>query len=108
MEITTSKISLNYESLIENYEAGLSTQLRNFKSGPDFLETWVHDSDHGRSMIGIFEAAKDAGVEELGLEVGFQVAGAMNFSSLGSELKRLGEVRIGTSQNGTQITVRFC
>ena len=108
METTTTKISLNYESLVASYEEGLSTQLRSFKSGPDFLETWVHDSDHGRSMIGIFEAAKDAGLEELGLNVGFRVGQGMNFTSFGAELRRLGEVRIGTSQNGTLITVRFC
>jgi hypothetical protein len=107
MEITTARISLNYETLVENYQRGLSTQLRSFKPGPDFLETWVHDSDHYRSVLGIFEAAKDAGVEELGLEVGFGSSQALNFSSLGSELKHLGEVRIGTSENGTRITVFF-
>lgn len=107
MQITTRRFTLNYESLVENYESGLSTQLRGFKSGPDFLETWVHDSDPRRSVLGIFEAAKDAGLEELALELAFDTVSSLNVSSLGTELRQLGEVRIGTSPDGTRITVAF-
>ncbi len=107
MQITTRRFQLNYESLVENYETGLSTQLRNFKSGPDFLETWVHDADPRRSVLGIFEAAKDAGVEELGLDLGFGAIGQFNVSTLGNELRELGEVRIATTESGARITVSF-
>jgi hypothetical protein len=108
MQITTRRYSLNYESLVEGYEQGLSTQLRGFKSGPDFLETWVYDSDPRRSVLGIFEAAKDAGIEELGLEVGFSSLGELNVSGLSAELRAFGEVRIATSAEGARITVSFC
>jgi hypothetical protein len=108
MESTTRQLSLNYETLVEGYQQGLSTQLRGFKSGPDFLETWVHDSDPRRSILGIFEAAKDAGLERLELQLGFDSIKQMNVSALGTELKTFGEVRIGTSDEGARITVRFC
>lgn len=107
METTTRRISLNYESLVENYETGLSTQLRNFKSGPDFLETWVYDSDPRRSVVGIFEAAKDAGLDELGLDLTFGSLGDVNVSILSSELRTFGEVRVATSPEGARITVNF-
>lgn len=107
MEITTRRISLNYESLVENYETGLSTQLRSFKSGPEFLETWVYDSDPRRSVVGIFEAAKDAGLDELGLELNFRSLGDLNVSALSTELRAFGEVRVATSPDGARITVNF-
>jgi hypothetical protein len=107
MEITTRRITLNYQSLVEEYQAGLSTQLRGFRTGPDFLETWVYDSDPRRSVVGIFEAAKDAGVEELGLDLGFNILNELNVSSLSAELRGFGEVRIATSSQGTRITVDF-
>ena len=108
MEIITKCLTLNYESLVENYQTGLSTQLRSFKSGPAFLEAWVYDTDPRRSVIGIFEAAKEAGLEEIGLDVGFSSLGELNISALGIELRTFGEVRIATSALGTRITVNFC
>ncbi len=107
MEITTRRIRLNYETLVESYEAGLSTQLRSFKSGPDFLEAWVYDTDPRRSVVGIFEAAKDAGLDELGLDLTFESLGDLNVSALTAELRAFGEVRVATSPEGTRLTVNF-
>jgi len=107
MQTTTGRFQLNYESLVENYETGLSTQLRNFKSGPEFLETWVHDTDPRRSVLGIFEAAREAGVEELKLDLGPNSIDKLNVSSLGDELRELGQVRITTTVDGAHITVSF-
>jgi hypothetical protein len=98
---------IHYEELVQNYCDGLFTKLRNFVPGPPFLETWVHDEDHSRSLYGIFEAAESAGLESLEVAVKAETAKSIEMIRLEGELSRLGKVEIKKAEVGFHITVRF-
>lgn len=98
---------IHYEELVQNYCDGLFTKLRNFVPGPPFLETWVHDEDHSRSIYGIFEAAESAGLEELEVTVKAETASSIEMIRLEGELSRLGKVEIKKVEAGLHLIVRF-
>lgn len=98
---------IHYEELVQSYCDGLFTKLRNFVPGPPFLETWVHDEDHSRSIYGIFEAAESAGLEELEVRVKAETAKSIEIIRLEGELSRLGKVAIKNVDDGVQISMRF-
>lgn len=58
---------LEYEDLLRAYDASLITVLRGFTAGVPFLATWVPEEDHAFSILGVFEAASDAGQPQLSL-----------------------------------------
>ncbi|MEK7691252.1 MAG: hypothetical protein AAB425_09545, partial [Bdellovibrionota bacterium] len=64
--------------------------LRNFKTGPDFLETWVHDEDPNVSIFGILEAANCANVTSLRLRIGPNSMAKINRTRLNSEIAKIG------------------
>ncbi len=98
---------IQYEELVQNYCDGLFTKLRNFVPGPPFLETWVHDEDHSRSIYGIFEAAEGAGLDDLQVTVKAETAKDIEMIRLEGELSRLGKVEIKPATGGFLLTVRF-
>ena len=53
-------VSLEYDALARAYVDNLHTALRHFSQGPEFLDGWAHDEDHGRSLLNMFEAAREA------------------------------------------------
>lgn len=100
-------MTLTYDELVKNYWDGLFNKLRNFTGGPNFLETWVHDEDHTRSIQGLFEAAASAGQKNLALHVGAETSKELNMSELEKELGLLGKVQIDRPNQETRITVQF-
>ncbi|MBI4405541.1 MAG: hypothetical protein HY537_15370 [Deltaproteobacteria bacterium] len=87
---------LDYEALVKAYYQNLHTTLRNFRAGPPFLESWVHDEDHNRSILGIFEAAASAGVHTLTVKVGTSLAAQLDQPWLKENLAAFGNVHMQT------------
>ena len=56
---------VDYDQLVSEYNASLTTVLRGFRTGPEFLEIWVPDEDDIRGILNIVEAAADAGMEAI-------------------------------------------
>lgn len=100
-------MTFDYDELVKNYWDGLFSRLRNFTGGPAFLETWVHDEDHTRSILGLFEAAEASGQTQITLRVGPTTAPLLKISEIRQELSSLGIVKIEQPENEVQITVSF-
>lgn len=88
--------TLNYCDLIKAYYEGLHTKLRNFSVGPDFLETWVHDENHSRSVLGILEAALQAKIDMLTVQIGEEFADEIDVDWIQKKLGR--EAKLSTEK----------
>jgi hypothetical protein len=98
---------LNYDELAKEYVERLFSTLRNFTPGPPFLDTWVHDENHERSIYGIFEAAENAKLNSLSLVISQSVCQQVNLSHLNQELSQLGHVSVVTDGAQTKIEMEF-
>lgn len=99
--------SLDYDELTRAYLDNLHTALRNFSPGPPFLEGWAHDDDPARSLLGMFEAARDAGVETLTVRVGRDTLQALDRGWLDAELRTLGALDTAPQAEGMAFRVDF-
>ncbi len=79
---TGEPMQLNYQDLVVGYYDNLNNNLRNFKGGPGFLETWVHDEDHNRSLLEIFDLAREHGVDSLKITLSSDVTTELNLDWL--------------------------
>lgn len=94
---------LDYEGVLEAYQASLITVLRGFSAGVPFLETWVPDEDHGYSLLGIFEAARESGLPGLDVQLTTE-----RLESIGSERLLALLAELGTvSLSGGRLSVSF-
>ena len=101
------KEELKYESLVKAYYANLHQTLRSFKSGPSYLETWVHDEDHSRSIIGIFEACYESKVESLTLLVGREYSDGLDRIWLKEQLSEFGSSTLEETPSGMKVSLVF-
>lgn len=79
-------MKIQYQELINDYYENLNTNLRNFRGGPGFLESWVHDEDHTRSLLGIFDLAAENKIDEVQILLSPDVMGSVDFSLLSNEI----------------------
>lgn len=100
-------MTVDYDALVKNYYEGLFNKLRNFTPGPEFLDTWVHDENHERSIYGIFEAAESAKLPSLSLTVNKAILATLNVPSLKQDLSRLGVVTLSEKEEQTQFNMEF-
>jgi len=73
---------LNYQELVSDYYDNLNNNLRNFKGGPGFLETWVHDEDHNRSLLEILDLAHAHGIADLTIRLPNDVTSTLDMTWL--------------------------
>ncbi len=85
---------LNYHELVTGYYDNLNNNLRNFKGGPGFLETWVHDEDHNRSLLEILDLAHSHGVTGLKIHLPKDVVGTLNLDWLRKNASEYGSVEL--------------
>lgn len=99
--------SVDYEELVKNYYDNLNTTLRKFSPGPDFLETWVHDEDHNKSLLGIFESAEEAGVPVLTVAISRNLIDKIKREWLTDQLKTMGKVQWEELPERVKLEVHF-
>lgn len=85
---------LNYQELVNGYYDNLNNNLRNFKGGPGFLETWVHDEDHNRSLLEILDLAHSHGIESLNIHLPPTVASTINLDWLRRNASEFGSLEL--------------
>ena len=85
---------LNYQELVAGYYDNLNNNLRNFKGGPGFLETWVHDEDHNRSLLEILDLAHENAIEELSIQLTQDVIQTLNLDWLKRSASSFGSVEL--------------
>ena len=98
---------LYYDKLVNDYVENLHTNLRNFKQGPDFLDTWVHDEDHTKSIFGVFESAAEAKLNDLTLVVSSSIAKGLNVPCIETETKKIGKLTIVSGGSETTLSMEF-
>ncbi|MGH9329193.1 MAG: hypothetical protein ACRD09_02020 [Vicinamibacterales bacterium] len=98
---------VDYDALAGAYVDNLHTALRNFSQGPAFLEGWAHDEDHVRSLVNMFEAARDAGLAGLEVKVGPGTLARLDRGGLEVQLRELGRLRTRPEADGTAFRVDF-
>ena len=103
----SNALLLDYDALARAYVDNLHTALRNFSQGPAFLEGWAHDEDHARSLVNMFDAARDAGLAGLEVKVGPDTLAGLDRAGLEVELRGLGTLRTRPDAEGTAFRVDF-
>lgn len=88
-------MKINYSDLVKAYYENLNENLRHFRGGPGFLETWVHDEDHSRSLLAILDLAHGEGIEELEITLPQDIA--FSFEWLRRETVSLGQLELKNS-----------
>src|SRR5262245_33802203 len=83
---------LNYQELVSGYYDNLNNNLRNFKGGPGFLETWVHDEDHNRSLLEILDLAHSHGIDNLNIKLPSDVIRTVNLDWLRRNANEFGSL----------------
>ncbi len=96
---------IEYERLVGDYKNNLMTTLRNHSAGADYLETWVPDDDHLKSLVNMIEAAQAHGEDRIEIAVGPQIAAALDAPALIDTAAKLGTVAITPRSNGLLIGV---
>lgn len=85
---------LDYQELVNGYYDNLNNNLRNFKGGPGFLETWVHDEDHNRSLLEILDLAHSHGIERLNIQLPATVTSTINLDWLKRNASEFGSLEL--------------
>lgn len=85
---------LNYRELVDAYYDNLNNNLRNFRGGPGFLEPWVHDEDHNRSLLEILDLAKSSGVQNLAIQLTPTISSSLNLDWLKHQARTYGSVEL--------------
>src|ERR1700730_18580384 len=86
--------TLNYQELVTGYYENLNNNLRNFKGAPGFLETWVHDEDHNRSLLEILDLAHSHGISTLHIRLSAAVADTINLEWLRKNASEYGSLEL--------------
>ena len=64
-----SSIDELHRKLVSSYMEGLMSKLRGFGPEESFLDMWVPDSDHGKSILNMIESASMHGLSTLTIEI---------------------------------------
>lgn len=88
-------MKINYSELVSAYYENLNENLRHFRGGPGFLETWVHDEDHARSLLAILDLAHADGVGELEITLPQDISFSLEW--LRKEAASLGRIELNGS-----------
>ena len=98
---------IEYEKLAEDYVNGLLTKLRNFSSGADFLEMWVHDEDDAMSLFNMVESAAQYGLKDLSILITRETYEKLKPESFLKTLESLGKAEFRKQGGGMLLEIKF-
>lgn len=98
---------IDYGALVASYNESLTTVLRGFKPEVDFLETWVHDEDHTRSILSIIESAQEAGVPRVKIFVEAEIVQELDLQRLQTMVNNLGTLKTESNGAGSYLSIHF-
>ena len=96
----SSKGVIEYAELVSEYENNLITNLRSFGVNLDFLELWVPDADVVRSLLNLFEAARESGRNALQVRMTGLDCQGIDRAALRGALYALGTVSVADQPEG--------
>ena len=100
---------ISYEELRQTYERSLTTVLRGFRSMEqhEFLETWVPDDDHGRSLLNLIESAKDRGLPGLIVTLGPEIQRQLDLARLVDEVGSIARIQIKQGKDLAELQIEM-
>jgi len=101
------RCEVDYERLAEEYKESLTTVLRGFKAGAEFLETWVPDEDDLQSILNILEAAEVDGLGKISVYIGSDTLRNLDLRKLEEFAAKVGAVKIEANGEGINLNVSF-
>src|SRR3989338_4243077 len=101
------RCEVDYERLAEEYKESLTTVLRGFKAGAEFLETWVPDEDDLQSILNILEAAEVDGLGKISVYIGSDTLRNLDLRKLAEFAAKVGAVKIEANGEGINLNVSF-
>lgn len=104
-----SAVSISYEDLVETYHRNLTAVLRGFRSlvQYEFLDTWVPDDDPVRSILNLAEAAAEADVPAVAVQVGRKTLATLDVARLTAELSAIAQTSLRQTEDGLEVSIRF-
>lgn len=85
---------INYENLITEYNESIANVLRGFRPKYDFLESWVPDANHNRSIVNLVESAQSFGVAQIKLKVTRATLTQIDLPALKGVLESMGRLEV--------------
>lgn len=98
---------LDYVTLVSQYEDRLTSMERGFQMDHDFLDLWVPDENHNKSLYYLFESAALRNQKGLSLVLTPEVIASIDGAGLVESLKGLGSVSIETTPEKSVVTMDF-
>ena len=98
---------LNYVELLAQYEDRLVSMERGFQLDYEFLDLWVPDESHNKSIYYLFESAALRGQKGLALNISPEILSSLDGDGLIESLKALGGVSVQKNPDGSVLTVSF-
>ncbi len=95
---------VDYDDVMSRYQDSLNTMLRGFRGGARFLENWVHDPEHSKSILNMIEAARTDGLGDVTILLGAPTLAAVDLGHLRSLAAPLGAVE--TTPSGTSLAFK--
>lgn len=100
-----NKIVLNYDELVKAYWENLTTTLRGFRPGAEFLDMWVPDEEPIRSITNLLEVAQMSGQEAVTITLEPSTVGQIDLESLVQQAGEFGKVMLETQSQKTTLEV---
>lgn len=91
---------INYEELVAAYWEGLTTVLRGFRPAAEFLDMWVPDENHAKSILNLIEAAQTAGRDNIAIYIGPGTLRTLEIPLLQELATGLGHVHVEGAEKG--------
>lgn len=98
---------IDYAQLVHDYYKNLNETLRNFRGGPDFLETWGYDDNHNRSLVEIFDLAVSHNVPNLRIRLSRDVADALDLDVIRSDIQAMGQIELTPGATASESILLF-
>lgn len=91
---------LDYEVIVAEYWENLNTVLRNFRPATEYLDLWVPDEDHIKSILNMIESAQIAGQHGIALYIGPDTLNDIDVAQLKEQAAEFGKVHIEMEGDG--------
>lgn len=100
-------VTVDYEELVRAYREALTTVLRGFSAGADFLDMWVLDDDHHKSILNLIESAESAGVKRICIRVGANTLKGLDLAKLERMVGQLATIQVTSDDDGVILEIHY-
>jgi hypothetical protein len=98
---------VDYDELVRSYHGSLTTVLRGFTAGEEFLDTWVPDDDHHKSILNLVESGESAGLDGVIISIGATTRRSLDLAKLQLMIEPIGTVRTQADGEALVLEVRY-